>query len=668
MKPLNKLFAISSLFFLVVLAVSPLKDYFSEWKRYQKAYNRLIETLPTRVKPVTVGIKQIWNPELGIVDRCVTCHIGIGEPALKKAPQPFRTHPEIPHDISEFGCTICHQGQGLATTFREAIGKVKYWDHPILPMRFVESSCGKCHKENEVPDAPSLTHGRKLLAEYNCTGCHRIAGVKKGFTPNLNDIGTKVNRAWLFRWLKDPKSLILNARMPNFLLTDGEATILTDYLLTFKNRGKIRPLPESLTGMSDTRREALYDLGRTRFSEARCISCHLIKGRGGHLTPDLGGIAVKTSPEWLYSYLADPHAFQPDVEMPRYGFTDEECLAVVLYMITDFTGEGDEVTDIPSSDPAFFEKGKKLFKTYNCGGCHKLEGSKVGEELGPELSTVGSKPPYEIEFGKVTVEHTLPAYIYAKLTQPRSFVPGLKMPDYGLTEEEATALTNALLSLTEEQLPERYRVLKPPESTYTPQGTFGKLVRDYACFACHRINGRGGTMAPDLSREGSQATREWIARYFKVPYSLRPILVERMPNLFIKDSEIQTVVQYLDMAFLDDTLDVEIPLTDGRLKEWGKALFFEKYGCQSCHQVGAAGGGYVGPPLTDVGTRLQPGWVYRWLENPQAYKPDTIEPNNGIPPEELRAITVYLMSLKGEPTAVSGQRSTVSGQQEEKKR
>ncbi|MBI4531650.1 MAG: c-type cytochrome [Candidatus Latescibacteria bacterium] len=654
MKSLSKLFAISSLIFLIVLAVSPLKDYFREWKRYQKAYNRLIETLPTRVKPVKLGIRQVWNPELGVVDRCVTCHVGIGDPALKKAPQPFRTHPEIPHDIAEFGCTICHQGQGLATTFREAIGNVKYWDRPTLPVQFIESSCGKCHKEDDVPDAPSLTLGRRLLVEANCTGCHRIAGVKKGFTPNLNGIGSKVNRTWLFQWLKTPKALIPNARMPNFLLTDGEAAILTDYLLTFKDRGRISSFPESLTGMSDVRREALYDLGRTRFSEARCISCHQIEGRGGHLAPDLGGIATKTSPEWLYSYLTDPHAFQPDVEMPRYGFTDEERLAVVVYMMTDFTGEGEEGPAIPSSDPAFFEKGEKLFKTYNCGGCHRLEGGRAGEELGPELSTVGSKPSYEIEFGKVKIEHTLPAYIYAKLTQPRSFVSGLKMPDYGFAEEEATALTNALLNLTEEQVPERYRIPRPLESTYTPQGPFGKLMQTYACLACHRINGRGGTMAPALSREGSQATREWIARYFKIPYSLRPILTERMPNLFIGDDEIQTIVQYIDLTILDDTLDAGSFPADARLVESGKVLFFEKYGCQSCHQVGSAGGGYVGPPLTDVGTRLTPGWIYRWLENPQAYKPDTIEPNNGIPPDELRAITTYLMSLNGEQQRAAG--------------
>lgn len=646
LKSLNKLFAVSSLIFLGVLAVSPLKDYFREWRQYQKAYNHLIETLPTRVKPVRGGIRQVWNPDLGVVDRCVTCHVGTGEPALKKAPQPFRTHPDIPHDISEFGCTICHQGQGLATTFREAIGKVKYWDRPILPMQFVESSCGRCHREDAVPDAPSLTRGRRLLVEANCAGCHRIAGVKKGFTPNLNGIGSKAHRTWLFRWLKDPKSLIPNARMPNFLLSDGEAAAIADYLLTFKDRGKVRPLPQPLTVLSEARRQTLYELGRTRFGQARCISCHPVRGRGGRLAPDLGGIAAKTSPEWLYSYLADPRAFQPDVEMPRYGFTDEERLAVVVYMTTDFTEEGETATGAIPSDPAFFEKGERLFRTYNCGGCHRLEGSKAGEEFGPELSAIGSKPPYEIEFGRVEIEHTLPAYLYAKLTRPRSFVPGLKMPDYGFSEGEAVALTNALLSLTAEKVPEAYRVSKPPESPYVPQGEFGKLVKDYACLGCHQIHGRGERIAPDLTREGSQARPDWIRSYFKVPYSMRPVMTERMPNLFMKDGEIEAVARYLSTALLDDSLKVDIPPGDTRLLEEGKGLF-EGYGCRACHQVGAQGG-YVGPPLTNVGSRLTPGWVYRWLEDPQRYSPETVEPNHGLSAGERRALTAYLMSLKEE--------------------
>ena len=72
MKNLRKIFAVISVLFLLVLAVSPMKDYFREWRRYQTTYNTYIEGLPQRVKPAEPGIRQIWVRKLDRIDRCVT--------------------------------------------------------------------------------------------------------------------------------------------------------------------------------------------------------------------------------------------------------------------------------------------------------------------------------------------------------------------------------------------------------------------------------------------------------------------------------------------------------------------------------------------------------------------------------------------------------------------
>ena len=42
-------------------------------------------------------------------------------------------------------------------------------------------------------------------------------------------------------------------------------------------------------------------------------------------------------------------------------------------------------------------------------------------------------------------------------------------------------------------------------------------MADLACFSCHRINGHGGDMAPDLTWEGSSVQREWLVQFFKNP-------------------------------------------------------------------------------------------------------------------------------------------------------
>ncbi|HLK50028.1 MAG TPA: hypothetical protein VKT49_17915, partial [Bryobacteraceae bacterium] len=136
---------------LILLAVVPAKDYFRDWRAYQKGYLRLVRgrgdatTLTRRFQP---GLQQIWLPELGVVDRCTTCHSALKEATLVDVKmQPFRTHPPMPHNLTEFGCVVCHRGQGGATTAEEAHGSTKSWEDPILPARYLQSACGQCHLE-----------------------------------------------------------------------------------------------------------------------------------------------------------------------------------------------------------------------------------------------------------------------------------------------------------------------------------------------------------------------------------------------------------------------------------------------------------------------------------------------------------------------------------------
>lgn len=638
--------ALVSVGFLVILAVAPFKDYFSEWRHYQHSYNQLVAGLPQRVKPAETGIRQLWIQKLDRVDRCETCHLGLKEAALKNASEPFRAHPAIYHDIEEFGCTMCHEGQGAATEYKESVGKVKYWDKPIFPRAYMEASCAKCHKEPDVPQAPVLNLGRKLLEESNCVGCHKIEGYQKQWVPHLDGIGSKVNRAWLVHWLKNPKQYLPKTRMPNFLLSDEETNILADFLMSFtafSRNSTLENLPATLKQASEPQKAKLIELGSTRFSEARCISCHPINGKGGYVAADLGKVASKVSQEWLYNYIKQPKAFSPDVVMPRFGFKEQELQGVVVYIESEFVDYDVEKDSAHTPDPAFYEKGLALFKKYNCGGCHELGGISKSGEMGPDLTFIGSKKPYEIEFGKTTIEQSLPSYLKAKLMDPRSFISTSRMPRFGFSQEEAQAVAVALLGNTDEKIPEEYIVHPKPKTPFAPQGEFGKIVNEMACLGCHVMNGTGRLVATDLSTEASQAQPGWIKAYFRIPYSLRPILTERMPNLFLSDAKIKTLVDYMQQSFIVDSLEHDVKV-DAATVATGRGLYFERYGCQSCHQIGGKGG-YVGPPLDKVGSRLRAGWIFHWLKNPQAYKPESIEPNNRLKDDEAESLTAYLLTL-----------------------
>ena len=86
----------------------------------------------------------------------------------------------------------------------------------------------------------------------------------------------------------------------------------------------------------------------------------------------------------------------------------------------------------------------------------------------------------------------------------------------------------------------------------------------------------------------------------------------------------------------------------------GKQLYEVKYQCQSCQTSGSRGG-YVGPALTNVGNWITPAWIEAWLKDPQALDPEAIEPRRDLTPQEIRALTAYLLTLKqARPAGASG--------------
>ena len=57
----------------------------------------------------------------------------------------------------------------------------------MLPERFLESSCLKCHHQvTDVPQAKKLQAGYERIVKYGCTGCHTIGG-EGSFGPDLTD-------------------------------------------------------------------------------------------------------------------------------------------------------------------------------------------------------------------------------------------------------------------------------------------------------------------------------------------------------------------------------------------------------------------------------------------------------------------------------------------------
>lgn len=663
---LRFVFAAVTLLFVAALAISPVKDYFSEWKRYQRGYVRYVQTrsdTKTLLAGFHPGIDQIWIPQLKVVDRCTTCHIGISDPRMQdpSVPQPFRAHSPIPHPVNEWGCVICHRGQGVATQVSEAHQTTLGWEQPILPVRYIQASCGTCHKEN-LPQTPRLNRGRELLAKLNCVACHRINGIDSPpmYGPDLSSIGDKVSREWIYKWLNEPRTITdasgnttvngyaIEPRMPHFALAKPEIVALSAYLSSLKGEAAE---PYNFKTKPDVAS------GEIRFQQMFCTTCHSLavtRGGtteviGGDIGPELTKIGSKVKPEWLMAWLRNPERYQPHSLMPRYGWSDQDLYNVTRYMMENLI-DSDLLSDVPPLPPADSQNvriGKRLFLEKGCASCHNAKAVPRQKDFGPDLSDIGSRNLSQLDFGPSSAARNLPAYIAAKITDPRSVNTGARMPQYHLSASDLDAITTALLSLrSTSDIPEKLIVPKQQSQLHVA-GAFGKLYERYKCYACHQFNGFGGTLAPDLSFEGSRAQRGWIVEFLKNPRTLRPSLIFRMPQFNVTDEEAATIADYFKLVAQSPQVDTATPgITAGAgLAAKGKELYDVKYQCQSCHTIQGSGG-YVGPDLSDAGNWLTSGWISEWLKNPQALVPGTLEPRRNFPPEEVDALDAYLMTLK----------------------
>ena len=660
-----RMFGIVSVILLLLLTIAPAKDYFSEWHGYQRQYQRLIQN---RGDAVTLrrhfqgGIQQIWIPRLEVVDRCQTCHVGLTEASLADVKQqPFRAHPPIPHKLTEFGCVICHRGQGAATTVKEAHHSEMAGEEPLLPARYIESSCGQCHHQ-PLEGTPRLNQGRVILSRYGCVNCHAIVlpdGTRMEATDNpppLTHIADKTTREWIYAWLKDPTSYSASSTMPNFMLSDADAGDISAFLIA-----NSVPQPGDTVEASTESHGPAPDpaAGASLYGESFCASCHATQNAagnlvGGDLGPELTNVGTKVKSGWLVAWMRDPQKYDPSTPMPQYRWTDAQLKLISAYVQSKSNPDLLANIHLAPASPAQIAHGKKLVIEYGCASCHEIPGVPRPDNFGPNLSRIGSKPVVELVF-LPGMEHTLPAYLSQKIKQPRSYGSSFRMPRYNFTPSQVEAVTTALLSLTDRSfsLPSSMQLPSARDSNYQPAGHAGQLMTTLNCLSCHRVNGRGGDMAPDLSWEGSSVQPQWLNDFLKNPNTLRPALIRRMPRFNLTDSERTTLTDYIMTVYQTGSFQRdEMPLTgySPELVEKGRQLFYSKYACQSCHMVNPnEDKGYIGPTLTKVGARLNAAWIFHYLKDPQAMRPGTVEPNQHMSDDDARALTAFLMAQKTSP-------------------
>ena len=476
-------FAVANLLLVLLLMWTMTTEYAPEWKKYQREYYRLWAaklteadlksdpTLKQKLLSKPLEVKQTWDSKLGITDRCVTCHMGVDNPKMTDVPQPYRVHPDVkPHAFNQIGCTICHEGQGTATTKHDAhvmenlegrFGTFDEqemgWSRPMLPLEYVQASCNKCHNVMEalVPGAERLNTGWKIVQEKGCQTCHYIIDSGAKQAPELSIVGTKYynydgsgNTGYSeafhdvrFGYLKE------SLRCPQANLSHEEAK---------KCKATLQPVVE----VSTEKPLSGVELVSKKYP---CASCHNFDKPGKLVGPSLYDLGTRHDEAYIRAKLRDP-----DTKVAE-GFADQKGVMKRMLESSSFFGDIEK-------NPATLDTLVSYLVSL------KGNGGKDGAQAAPAV---------------------------------------VVMPNFNLNDEELQSVVTFLLGLQEQNAPWPKKSFAqkaaanghatPAEGGSAWAGKSGEeLVKVAGCIACHKFDGPESLVGPSLWDVGGRQDQAYI--------------------------------------------------------------------------------------------------------------------------------------------------------------
>jgi mono/diheme cytochrome c family protein len=446
--------AIASFVVLIVHGVVFYDQFFYRWERHQTAYFEQARSLSKnpRERAELEGrvphIEQVIVSSFGDthVDRCVTCHLASDDPRFAGFAEPLKTHPysaalgdvqrnghwERRHKFSDFGCTVCHGGQGRGLDNFHSHGEDEFWPDPLLGYvtqpnwrkdfephlkgkEYMEAACAQCHTDQDFAGTPHVIRGRKLFYAMNCYGCHKIDGMSEGtLGPDLTEAGKKFKIDYLWESIVEPRANLDTSFMPNFHLGDEDVKALVIFL---KSRRGVNFAETSLDRYKAHIANVAVVIppgtagdkaGEQLLADRACTACHKLRDRDGGIAPDLSYEGLVRDDAWLMDHFKNPRSRIPDSIMPTFRFPEDDFQRLSAFLETLKTPPA------PANPTATY---KEL-----CERCHGEKGDGHGK-------VAWYIDPSPRDFTKEGFMVSKPRERF--LTSIKEGVPGTSMPPWG---------------------------------------------------------------------------------------------------------------------------------------------------------------------------------------------------------------------------------------------
>ncbi|GIU78586.1 MAG: hypothetical protein KatS3mg005_1824 [Bryobacteraceae bacterium] len=542
MKKNKYLLLISSLLALGLLAAAAIEEnYFREWRRIQRQARG-------ESGPAAVQLRQVVNPSLKVSDRCVSCHVGMapGESTLRGA-DVLRPHRPVVHDPAEYGCTVCHGGQGQATERDDAHGRVEFWPEPMLPKEMSQAGCGTCHVTLGVPGERGLREAELAFERLDCYACHRVDG--RGGTirpdgggmegPDLSFAGLRgYDAAWHEKHVKKAAA-------------EGGAWRKAFAPVPAEDQKKLEMFLRTRTGASALVR------AKSVFLSAGCLGCHRVNGVGGDDGPDLSAAGLKDPGRlnfagvpggrlvsaWMAEHFRSPVSVVAGSQMPPAALPEDGIRQLTFFTLSlrqrelpDRYLPRDRVRAVRFGEREFSADGETLYGAF-CSGCHGADG--MGRRLPGLVSFPGIAHP---DFLSIAPDEL----ILKTIEEGR---PGRRMPGWlkaeGLRPEEIRTVAAYLRELGAAARQADAR----PARWVSGNAAHGRALFERYCSGCHGQGGKGGegpalnnkvllaaatdTFLVETIRRGRRGT---AMAGFAEPAPVRPALAQ---------AEIEAIVAFL---------------------------------------------------------------------------------------------------------------------------
>jgi mono/diheme cytochrome c family protein len=468
-----------------------------DWLGFQKQYHELSPSkgaLTGELPPIELKQDRMLAFGEVRVDRCRSCHIAVDDPRFTADAHPLRTHPSIaPHTFNDLGCTVCHEGDGRATTKHLAHGEDHFWIEPLLNGQFIEASCARCHPYPYVAGMDHVRRGSELFERTGCMGCHKVAGLSRGTLGiELTDVGAKRSIKYLKTKLDnplDPMFRIPSTIMPTFrILSEQDKADLVTYLKSLKARPiAVDPLTyraalKKYDASSPPEVEPTAEAAQQAILGRGCVSCHKVESADGGLAPDLTFLGQIRTAEYVEAHLLDPRSHTPGSNMPNFWMSASERKAIANYL-TSLNG---------------FVLPAEMKDQYVqlCSRCH----GEKGDGNGPVAANLLPRPRV---FTNLKFFNWLPEKrAYDAI---RHGVPGTAMPAFGNIIDDTAAqrlfawVRTTFIGGAREAIPPRKIPAKNPVAYSAESVARGKATFANRCYGCHgRIGDGKGPNAPEM--------------------------------------------------------------------------------------------------------------------------------------------------------------------------